>query len=502
MDPQKNSDAPQPGGDVQDVNFNAGDAQTGASGSDTFAGSGSTVAAAPKPAGDPLFPPGGVAPRAETPTGTNPVSSQPTNLSSPSVETPAQSVDTATSGEVAPAVGSDSSQAVLAEPQVTAEAGQQQDVPAVPVAPLDIPVIPQATNQPKKHKKKLIVGLIVAVASGLLLLSGGVAAYYLTAAKPENILKQALANSLDPTKAKTVKFSGSMMAKPADEDMTLRANFEGAGDNQSGAMMLSANMDAMVTKVTMDVRSVDGKTLYLKVGGLKGLPELLAAGSGAALPDGVAAEDVQRPEMAMLGVLGPLIESLNDQWIEVSESILQDGAGVPDTGSLTDADRTKLAELYDQHTFLTVREKLADEEIKGDKSYHYKAGIDKEKLKSFVSAVKDARIESLKLEEKEVREFNELVDKADFNALGFEVWVSKDSKMIRQVAVKYEKDGDKLDVRVTIDSYNEEVKVEKPAEAKSLLELMGAFGAFMNEANIPMDGTLPTSAELPPGISL
>jgi hypothetical protein len=353
-------------------------------------------------------------------------------------------------------------------------------IPSRPDFPADVlSVAPLPVGQPKHRRKGLVAALIVAAV--LLVLGGGAAAaYYYVTNQPEYILKTALANLFNADKSKTADFSGNLSVADEESDFTLSADFDGQIDNESGAFALSAQADVVVTNVTLEARSTDGKTFYFKVGGLEGLPELLAAGDAATAQ-----------------TYSALVAAVDEQWFEINESLInQLGGGSFEQATLSAADLQKLAQAYDQNQFIVVKETLPDQDIKGVASYHYKVAVDPTKLKAFAAAVKSANLEAVKITDEQLQDFNKAVDEADFGKYPFEIWIGKDDKMIRQISFKYSQDGTSTEVRLTINSYNQPVNVEKPEDAKSILEVLGALWGGGVGSDVP-DNLLQNS-----GISL
>lgn len=347
------------------------------------------------------------------------------------------------------------------------EANDMQDNP-LPMAPT------------KRGKKGLIFGLIVAAV--VLLLSGGAAAsyYYFVSNKPENILKQALANSVDPEKTKTTRYSVSMAV--GDEEMTVNASFKMAFDDATGAFDVSGTADALITTLKFDARSTDGKTYYFKVGGLDGLSELMGS-------------------TGLTEAYAPVIALINDQWIEINQSFVEQmskEAGMDFSTVLSDADKRKIGEAYMKYPFVVLKEVLPAENINGKSSYHYKVAIDPAVLKTFVVALKEANLDVYKPDQKAIDAINKAIDQAKFDETPFEVWIDKGSKMFSQFRVTAEEEGVKTDLKMTVDSYNQPVKVDKPEGAKSILEIVGEFSKLLNDEY----GDLLGGATLPEGISL
>lgn len=368
-----------------------------------------------------------------------------------------------------------------ADPTVpSAASSDQAPLPVLPSEESTNPVVPgdALPVAPPKHRKKgLVIGLIIAAVL-VFLLGGAAAAYYYVANKPENVLKKALANSFDLEKAKTMQFNGEVRLD--GEGMSGGLTFKGTADNKTGAFDVSSDVDAVVTRVTLQALSPDGKNFYVKAGGLEGLPALLAATG------------------EMGAAYAPMITSINDQWIEINESFLKQLGDSYEAKTLTEADFKKITTAYSQHPFFVVTETLKDEEIAGQKSHHYKVIVDRTKLKSFAVALKDAKLDAFKIEQKDIDELDAELPK-DLDKYPVEVWVSKKSKMITQVAFKTTQEGTTINLRFTVESYNKPVKVEKPETSKSLLEVMGDF---MGGGSLSQGLGLPATEELQSGISL
>ncbi|HJQ08059.1 MAG TPA: hypothetical protein VJ836_01105 [Candidatus Saccharimonadales bacterium] len=342
------------------------------------------------------------------------------------------------------------------------------------------------TTSPTASRKKLwILGGIVTLIV-MLLLGAGAAAYfgYYAANKPQNILGMALANEFDKRKIQSEHFEGRMdiTGKQDSDDMTFSGTFSGAA-TQEGALDLNVSVDVMVSRLILDVRSADGKSYFLKVSGLTGLPEIMGLGDS--------------PEVTQL--YAPILAAINNQWFEINESLIKEMTGGGTT--LTDADRQKIVDAYKQHQFLVVKEKMADEEIQGRDSYHLKVGIDEAILYNFVVALKDAKLESIKLDNDNVKSFKEALDKNTLDKYIADVWITKAEKFISQVALKFDEKDMSGEIRYTVKEHNKPVKVEKPEGAKSVLELMSQlYGGNTEDLLKPQQGAL--MEELEAGISL
>ncbi|HSX00525.1 MAG TPA: hypothetical protein VLH38_05825 [Patescibacteria group bacterium] len=305
---------------------------------------------------------------------------------------------------------------------------------------------------PRKSKKKMIIVLIVA-AIVVVLLGASAAAYYVAMNKPQNILDMALSNT---TKTTSTAFEGSVNID-SGKDASVNGTFTGAAD-QNGVFTLNAKIDALLTTISIDTRSADGKTFYARVSGLDGLGKLLTA-SGSPTAE----------------IYAPIISGLDKQWIQVNQSMIKQLTGRDDASvgaKMTAEDRQKLVTAYKKNEFLVVQKSLATEDVKGSSSYHFQVGIDKTKMKSFVAAVKSAKVSNLTMTDDDIQSFNKLVDKTDFSKYPLEIWVSKSDKRIDQISFAIKQDGTKVSVRYTVDSYNKPVNVVVPTGAKSLLTII------------------------------
>ncbi len=319
-------------------------------------------------------------------------------------------------------------------------------------APIPTPAAPH-----KRGKKGLLIGLIAA-ATFLLLSGGGAAAYYYhTVNKPENVLKQALANSFDTEKFKTVQFNGDVAFTEEQSDVEVKATYKGSADNKTGAFDISGDVDVFVAKITYDMKSPDGKSFYLRAGGLDGLSDLLSAYG----------------EVGQL--YAPIIDVLNNQWIEVNESVIKQFDSSYKKAVLTEADGKKLATAYEQNPFLVIKETLADEEVGGQKSHHYKVVIDETLLKSFLKALKNAKLDSYSVSQDSLDQVDSALGEVALDKYPIEVWISKKDKMFTRMTFKTDFSGGSVDISFAVVSYNKAVKVEKPAGAKSILEIMSEF---------------------------
>ncbi len=358
-----------------------------------------------------------------------------------------------------------STEPVAPEASAPSPLGEASAVTPGVISPMDVPAAAMgaapvvAPSKGSRKKVMIIAGIIVGV---LLLLSGGAAAaYYRVLNKPENILGMALGNTLNNPDIKTAQFSGVLETESKDSgDVPFSATYEGAVNTTSGAFDLTAKLGVLGSKITLDARTADGATYYVRVGGLRSIIDFLSLQSVSSFASPYV----------------PILDIVNDQWVEIDNSLIKQFSGGTVKGDkFTEADRAKLFEAYKQHRFIVVKKVLADEAIKGANSYHYQIGADKAVLKAFVQALSDSGSKTFKMTPDQLKEIKQAIDGADLDKAGVEVWIAKDTKRINQAQLTFSEDGDTGTLRLTLDSFNKPLNVEKPEGAKSLLDIISAY---------------------------
>ncbi len=337
-----------------------------------------------------------------------------------------------------------------------------------------------AVRAGKKSRRRLLA--FVALGAVLLLLAGGASALYYVMNKPQNVLDMALSNAFSD-KTKTAAFDGEIVGTDANKKQAGKLTYNGAF-GQAGALTVSAKLDAVVTNVNFDIRSVDGSSYFVRVGGLEGLPQLLSTSEAKQL--------------------APLVSTVNNQWFEINQSLIKQFTGSEVSTKLSDSDRTKMVNAYKQHRFLVAKQSFVDQDILGKAAHHYRVAVDKTKLKAFYAALKNANLDTTKITSDQLSAFDTTIDDSKIDTYLVDVWIDKGDRLFRQVAyTKTESDGSSTSLRFTVDSYNQPLNVEKPAGSKSLLDVLGQFvGNDSIDTLKPINDNNINMFNLPSGISL
>lgn len=319
-------------------------------------------------------------------------------------------------------------------------------------------------RHPSKKKKGLVAALIAVIA--VLVLAGGAAwAYfgYYVPNRPENVLKAALANSFSADKINSVSLNGEVHTND-NEGGRFEVSFEG-GFAEGGRFDVSASLDLLVTSITIDARSLDGETFYIRGSNLEGLTQMLGAGDDATVQAYAA-----------------IISSLEGQWIDISRSFVEQSTGTSGSPLLAGSDLDKFVQAYNEHPFLSVQEVLPGEQINGTDSHHYRIAIDKAAFEAFARTLRDAEPGALSLSEEQLEQLLSALEDTDFKDNVFDAWITKGTKQFSQISFAVVTDDDTtVDARITFTAYNEPVEVEEPQDAKSILEILGGSPVMRTE---------------------
>lgn len=390
----------------------------------------------------------------------------PETVVNPTLETPVEASE-------APAVTPETN-----EPAEVNEATTPSNEPT-PNQPESVTAAPVTPSQPKSKRKKLTLAAIIAGAV-LLLGAGSAAAYYglILPNRPERIVQQGIANTINQEKVQSAAFEGEVTLEGGEASKAISGLTFNGSSSKAGAMQATISLNTLVTKINLDAKSEDGKTIYLKLSGLTGLDQLLGAFAGSS----------ESPEQT--AAVASLISNVNDQWFMIDQSFLSQLGGEAanvTSSELTAEDTKKVGDIYKKHQFLTIDKKLDDQDIHGVKSYHMQASINRDQLVGFLNELKAANIQSLPVEQSLIDE----VAKVDFTKYPLELWIGKKDRYLTQLATTFENEGTKYKVRIALFDFNKPVTVEKPNDAKSILELLGGIaplaGGLSGEAQQAQD---------------
>lgn len=338
------------------------------------------------------------------------------------------------------------------------------------------PVTPQANQVPgvdkisgtqlppnlkKSHKKPLtILGVIVLA---LVVLGGSAAAYFMVylPSKPENVLLQALYNSASGDEVKSGKIDGTLKltgegAPLALGDIDITASYSDSGDV---AATISTDIDG--STITAEYRMIDEKDNYIKLDGLKNIDKIMKS-----LGTSEAAND------DYTDFILTMLSGIDGKWISLgaaSDQITGGATGLLSDSNLSQEEADKVAELYQKNPILQIKEVMADEDINGEASYHYKVEINKDNLVTFLEEVKAENIKGLPVEQSLIESAKDM----DVSKTNVEIWINKSEKLVNQIMISGSEDGMNLELRIAMTGVNEPVSIEAPVDAVKFEELLG-----------------------------
>lgn len=422
---------------------------------------------------------------------------------------------------------------------VQSRADQQDPIQGQPLTQ------PPVKNNAKKKKLLLIGGIIAAV---VVLAGGSVGAYFglYLPNQPDKIWENSLENSaksydrfVDSTKKREAQKGGNFKGnfKYDSKEVVVDGNIEAKYDDKDAIVKVDAGASGVRFTLDMLAATPEGAKypdLYTKVGGLKGLDQVLGAEAGG---------------------IGASLAAYDNQWYVADHTLfdqLEKEAGSSAGTSTTPLTKEQMNAIYDavgrvnrEYIFttdeskavLTRTQNVGKEQYDGRDAYHYKVSYKKDRLKAYVAAL-NTELQKTELKNfltaQEITSINSSIDKID-DTKPADAWVDLDTDLIRNVRFttneqkgeaidvgqKYnggdevpffvgltskEKGNDgtatlvvtanlksddlkiKSDIKANdngqpftftfngnLTASNEDVKVDKPADAKSIMELFGQF---------------------------
>ncbi len=319
-----------------------------------------------------------------------------------------------------------------------------------------------ASNKPKSvvkrtRKTKRIAApdkrvFLIALALVLFMIGATYAYAMYAASQPANVLKQALAKTLQAETA-SVTFTMTDTDLKSDQESVLQL----AGPVTSqGQFDLTGGYSKADKRLAVDLRSFDGTDAYLRLDGLAGLPALL--GDDAALY-GITEQDNS-------------FSGLDDDWLvvpaNIKDTVIQNKPVDGKTDyDLSDEDEQRIAVLYDQNEFLKVTDTYAEDFIDGKDSYHYQVSIDQAVLEAYLKSVQ-RDIKSLKLIDAQIAS---LVASASGIQV-FEVWISKNDNRFSKIYFDTSVGTDKKTIELILGNFDLQASIDKPVGATPLLEAL------------------------------
>ncbi len=315
-------------------------------------------------------------------------------------------------------------------------------------------------SSPSLLKRSRQISTLLAVLTVLVL--GSVYVYARHASKqPDNILKWALSRTMQAHSAEvSLRYAGNT-AIPDSNVLHLSGVV-----TDRGKFDITGSYSKAGQGVGVALKSVDGKDAYVQLSDTAKLRNVL--GENAA---DYAITDQRNPLTALEG-----------RWLLVPASLkdtilLNRPADGKTSYILSAGDKKKLAEIYRRHEFLRVSNVYPDELVDSKISYHYRVGIDVDELTLFLrTAQRD--VAKLHLSDKQVESIIGIAVRAGT----VEAWIAKDDKRFNKMIYR-SSDATVTDVALTMKNYNHTVRIETPADAMPLFEVLSSL--VLDQSVIP-----------------
>lgn len=340
------------------------------------------------------------------------------------------------------------------EPLTTAE-------PVVPETPvLPTPSMPEATPSteavapvvataavaggtpaPKKSKKGLFIGLIIAGAAALLI-GGSAVAYTFWYQNPDKVVSDAIVNAIT---AKSVSATGTLEVKTDDYKLKIEASGKSTETSSQVGVKLSYTADSI--NVTVDgegIFSSEGD-IYVKLNDIKKL---------------AASIEEQSDGQLSFEMFGAAIEKVDNKWVKIGKEDLGDFSEEFEKSQKCFADISKQLEedkafrrtvenetqaLYKENQFIIVGDSLGSKTINGQGSLGYKLTADAVVADAFFTGLGETELGKKLAACNESIEFDDIVSesakKEEYSEANAEIWVSRFGHYITEVSIKDTSDG-------------------------------------------------------------
>lgn len=339
---------------------------------------------------------------------------------------------------------------------------------------------PQA---PKKKRKGLIAGIIIAAVL-VLLGAGGALAYNFWYQNPDKIIVDAVQNAI---KAKSVSMTGEIKAT-ASNGVVIGITMDGKNDASKGEFnsKLSVTYDDQTFNLDAAVRVPGDGSYFIKADGVEDIIDTLSDVSASPAPAQIVS----------------FAQKIDGNWIKIEKSDIDELTGdtnktqecVTDVMKKLQDDTSysnEIAKIYKEHKFIDAGTPLATETIDGVASFKFEIKGDEEKAEAFGKAFEGTKLYSeLKGCNEDIAEAaKESVDDSSAASTSepdatLYVWVSRWTHEFTKIEIVSKEDSDS-DIKASVETkFNQDVAVESPADfitfkqlQKDVEELMGDYMA-------------------------
>lgn len=396
---------------------------------------------------------------------------------------PIETTPNETQSDTVPNESVESAETVIDAPSFSSADVSTDDAPEQ-VAPQSLDTPPMVTTPTvgpapkKKGKKLLVIGGIVAVVLAVLV-GGGALAYNFWYQNPNKVVSDAIVHALT---AKTYSATGTFNLETDEYKMKLEMSGRTTQEaNSTSAVKLTYETDG--SQFTVDgegVFSGEGD-MYIKLNNARDLVKTI--------------ED-QSNGMMDFSIFDDVIELIDGNWVKIGKEDLGDLSEDLEKSQKCFADISKQLEqdtdfrktveketkdLYAEHTFIIVGDKLGSRTINGQGSLGYTLTGNASKANQFFRNFGDTQLgKKLKECNKDINFEDIVIESEDADESEatedtvVELWVSRFGHTITEVSIKGETDEGKGSLVVN-PTFNENKPIEIPTDVVTFEELKTAL---------------------------
>lgn len=336
--------------------------------------------------------------------------------------------------------------------------------------------------QARSDRNRLIT-LIVSILAALMVFGGGSFALYYWYQNPQKVVNDALVYMI---KAKSVQGTGTINIKStsADYAIAFSSQFDQGSIHQTAIVNIKPKGEGVEN---IGIMTVDGEVIYdsldeniyLRLSGLgpvyrELIDNYIEARAAEATADGEVILDsgIAESKQRMNSFYSPLIKKLEDQWIKIPSSQIEDAVspGGDDTCSidtLREAFRDQeTIDVYQKHQFIKIKDDLGSA---GD-SVGYLLGFDKSEAGAFADAVSHTDLGRSLKSCGAYTEYDSTDNVVSSDSIELELWADRWSHVPSRLVLAGP--GGENDFNMDIKTaFETDVDVQAPADAKSLEEI-------------------------------
>ncbi len=323
---------------------------------------------------------------------------------------------------------------------------------------------------PGIFKKLFKTNLVAVVVAAIVLLGGSAAAYigYVRPNQPENKLKRAAAKSLSDNSQ--FKINGlarveNLKAQSGELkafDLNFNLNW---GDQGKTSLFFEGNVAGI--KLPTEIRLVENN-LFIKIGDLSGV---------------IAAAKLTSTQYVSL--LEQINTSVANRWIEIDQNFLKQYGADCYISFNTKENLDYIKESLRTSNFAEVKS-AKTEQLNGKETVKYTLAINEDKAKEFNNKLsglpsQNQCSDSNKDNDYADKQIEKFLDKPNNE---FYVWIDKTQNTISQIQLISSDDRQKVSVTMGLEYGN--VQIEKPTDAKPLLEVLGNLAPLLQQGNLQL----------------